>query len=506
MSNKPLSPLTRSSSAATAVKLAVTFPGYSRLSYIAVCRGHERIADLLDFFVYQASLRKDKQERCNVVTFPCSHKDILEKLPIHLSRKTLISYLDALNAWGYVRSERYGRVYSVDISAIQAAVNHPPESVRRVKTGGRQKCDASHPAELARCESCKVVRLKLSEMEQNVVRLKLYVSSLELKVSQLQQYVSNVQLYNLPSAPSEMPLEGQSEKAPVFTDSNCHDTDSVCMQLASANVQHDEHTHSVSLLDDGVHQTQTPQPQPQTVSSSTCDVETPELPPIQERRSSAATMEGETMRERTHPTRSASPASPEEVAVASEKPTGKGRRRKPKAPKVEPVAPERIEEVIACMEGAIRELTGESDFTYARTKKAADDVADLLRGRTVAPVSLTAVMTRLYETPPDKRTGFDWKEHMTIAAICRNYDRVRVQLAASPQAAAARKYANPATPDGSWPDGKYFDDGTFLQPGQRPGESIEGYMDRQMREDGERRLRAAMMRSAQSAVYVQVQA
>lgn len=84
---------------------------------------------------------------------------------------------------------------------------------------------------------------------------------------------------------------------------------------------------------------------------------------------------------------------------------------------------ERIEQVFVCMEGTIRRLTEQEDFTFGRTKKAKEAIKDLLQGRTVSQEKMDWHIVRLWHKPKDTKSGFWWRENMSVVAICNNYDR-----------------------------------------------------------------------------------
>jgi hypothetical protein len=103
----------------------------------------------------------------------------------------------------------------------------------------------------------------------------------------------------------------------------------------------------------------------------------------------------------------------------TEKPT-----RKPKAPKkeIDPEMQARINAVFDCLDKLGQETSESSDFTYSRTKKAKEDISELLDGRVVSPTNLRLVYMEMWNAPKGK-DGFSWKENMSIAAICRHYDQ-----------------------------------------------------------------------------------
>lgn len=112
-------------------------------------------------------------------------------------------------------------------------------------------------------------------------------------------------------------------------------------------------------------------------------------------------------------------------------------QRKPKVAtgKQSTIGQARIAAIIDCMDATIQQLTGDPQFCFSRSKKAQDIIWDTLikdrkEGQGVTPTMLRATITRMYNTPKDNRSGFDWKENMSIAAICNNFDKFSIGLAA----------------------------------------------------------------------------
>src|SRR5690349_10956860 len=87
-------------------KWAVDFPDkehvglYERPSLKRVCQGNERMASVLNFFLYEGSWEIERQklpEGCKEVTFACTHDAILQRLTFDLAKRSLISYLHTFN-------------------------------------------------------------------------------------------------------------------------------------------------------------------------------------------------------------------------------------------------------------------------------------------------------------------------------------------------------------------------------------------------------------------------
>lgn len=96
--------------------------------------------------------------------------------------------------------------------------------------------------------------------------------------------------------------------------------------------------------------------------------------------------------------------------------------RKPKPPKETPEMQSRINAVFDCLDQLAQETSGNSDFTYARKpQRSRDAIKDMLQGRVVSPEKLRLVYMEMWDTPAG-RDGFQWKDNMSVVAICRHYD------------------------------------------------------------------------------------
>lgn len=192
-------------------KSIVQFPERGKARCLeAICYGNDRIAGLLDYFIYGADLEAEHQkleEGCKVVTFTRKHKDILEKLKFNISRKTLIRYLDLLDKWGYVSSATYSRIFTVNGDKIQEALANPPRKSPRkpratksckVENESEQKVvdlsQENNPTTLQLLEIIQKLEQKVVDLEQKVESLQpSNVVDLQLKVVELQQMVVNLQ-------------------------------------------------------------------------------------------------------------------------------------------------------------------------------------------------------------------------------------------------------------------------------------------------------------------------
>lgn len=176
----------------TEIEWLVQFPDkekvtrFVRPSLEAACHGNERIASVLNYFLYESVKEAKKQgleKGCKVVIFARKHQDITDRLNFPLSRKTLIRYLDLLNEWEYVTSERYQKTFIVNHEKIQEAINNPPTKPVKYQWLQEKRCKVEY---LQPSESCTDTTL---EDPKKVVELQQKVEWLQEKVVELQQKV-----------------------------------------------------------------------------------------------------------------------------------------------------------------------------------------------------------------------------------------------------------------------------------------------------------------------------
>lgn len=107
-------------------------------------------------------------------------------------------------------------------------------------------------------------------------------------------------------------------------------------------------------------------------------------------------------------------------------------KRKPSVAKPPAITDERVETVFVHMEEVMRRLlrengTPDEEFAYGRPKTDKKHIRDFLTGRTVTGKNLDMVMTTLWNKPPDPESNFDWKDNMSVRAICNNYDKTLIE-------------------------------------------------------------------------------
>ncbi len=171
----------------------VTFPNEDKVtrhlkaSLIAICHGNERIADVLDQFLYMASWEaKNKGLQGNkVIRIKRTHQEILARLQFPVSLRSLISYLHQLNEWGYVRSQPYQRDFDVDFEKTQQAIDHPPALPKKKVHSKRLQEKGCKDATLHTSERMQSKSEEVAELHTKVARLQKEVAELHTKVATL---------------------------------------------------------------------------------------------------------------------------------------------------------------------------------------------------------------------------------------------------------------------------------------------------------------------------------
>jgi hypothetical protein len=169
----------------------------------AACRGNERISLVLNYFIYEASLQAQRHKLDLATTKVVVLQRTLDQMltAVCVSKKTLIGYLDRLNAWGFVLSQPYQREYTVCIEAITAAIREPPPRASRKK-----------PPSVPASEGCTSTTLqpdnvelahKVVELQSQVELLQRKVVELQSKVEILQPFLVLLQPYNLAEPASD---------------------------------------------------------------------------------------------------------------------------------------------------------------------------------------------------------------------------------------------------------------------------------------------------------------
>jgi hypothetical protein len=202
-------------------------PQFSKRSLIAACRGNKRRADILDQFLLAGSWKVSnlKLPAGEAVEISKSHEEIRAKLPYTVSNSTLVADLDALNEWGFVLSERYGRTFTVQFKEIQAAMDNPPPVEKKPRgkhATKRKQTESSNIRTFSKVEHSEVskvsnLELSRSDLLAKVSKLEDYVLKLEEKVLTLEEKVLTLELSEVPSCPSTSWLKGSFSPPTIIT-------------------------------------------------------------------------------------------------------------------------------------------------------------------------------------------------------------------------------------------------------------------------------------------------
>lgn len=98
----------------------------------------------------------------------------------------------------------------------------------------------------------------------------------------------------------------------------------------------------------------------------------------------------------------------------------------------------RIDQFLACMDKVAQEALEEhtqekSDFTFRKTKKDRGTVREFLNGRPISEQQIRMVYLAMWKSKPGAN-GFQWRDNMSIAAFCRNYDTMLLRSASTDSA------------------------------------------------------------------------
>lgn len=209
---------------------------YSQPSFVRACRNNERIASVLDYFIYAAG---KEGKGCKVVKVVRTHKQILQGINNPPSRKSLIRYLDSLNEWKLVLSQQYQREFTVDLEAIQEALLNPPQaesrSQRLQEKGGQ--VTTLQPFE----KVDKLQPINVEELLQKVDKLQQKVDTLQLKCGQLTTFCGQVTT-----------LQRDFETLVSFVQSKFSDaliiTSNILPIITSNSVLSDDENHATSTI------------------------------------------------------------------------------------------------------------------------------------------------------------------------------------------------------------------------------------------------------------------
>lgn len=195
------------------------------------CNNNAKQGELLLYFLQESSWELDRQgldESCKVVKFTRSHKDILKR--VNISEKTLIQFLKQFNTWGFVLSESYGKVFTVQAEPIYQAM-YFPVFTKKIRQKSLPSTSEEATTSNAAQESCNVYLLQqrveaLEQVQLYNIALEARVQALSealeqesCKVVKLQKKVEASKLYN--SAPNTwIEAVSQALQIPVPIDSS----------------------------------------------------------------------------------------------------------------------------------------------------------------------------------------------------------------------------------------------------------------------------------------------
>jgi DNA-binding transcriptional ArsR family regulator len=216
--------------------------GYSRSSFISACQGHEKMGDLLAYFLLIASHEAKDQnidtmaKDCTFIDISCKYENIAKKVKI--SRKSLGNHLKQLETLGYIEAPPYQRVYRIYFKKVEAAIKSPPDVVK-AKPRGKYAPPTEKPTQEEKNTQKRLV------LQQKLVNLQQKVVSLQNKVVTLQKELVNLQPFETDEATPGQGLEGNFEPLRVLQSLLDNIEDSL---VTSANAESDGGASFLSQL------------------------------------------------------------------------------------------------------------------------------------------------------------------------------------------------------------------------------------------------------------------
>lgn len=131
-------------------------------------------------------------------------------------------------------------------------------------------------------------------------------------------------------------------------------------------------------------------------------------------------------------TATAPPAVVEDGPKEQETPT-KPKRTRTRKPAVEMTEEERtrVDAIFVYLDQLRQEVTRDPEEHYRRDRDAQEAVLQLLHDRKPTQERLRKIFLDMWNAPRDPKTGFYWRDNMTISAICKQYERKSMALVAS---------------------------------------------------------------------------
>lgn len=155
------------------------------------------------------------------------------------------------------------------------------------------------------------------------------------------------------------------------------------------------------------------------------------------------------------------------IASGATKKARGGRGKSKEKPIIDEVTQKRIDHVYEYFDGLKREVSGKPDARYRRTDSDAAAIIEWL-GSDPKPTEeiLHDVYLRLWNTPPDKRSGFSWKRNMWIHSVLKQYEVLEMEIVDERNKQAKRNVVTPGVKSTFVPPPEEEDEMPFVRPSE----------------------------------------
>jgi len=174
---------------------------FGRPELFTVCRGHDDIAVVLNYFLYEAckeiTYKKLNTETIEYAPIKRTLDDIMAGIHKTVSKKTLISYIKKLQEWEFIHAHSYRQQYDVYFKRVDVAVKNPPQADEKKPRGKRPaKQDCKITISTILPENGQFTAEDIVNLNNQIVILQSQMVDLQFEVVKLQSQIVNLQSPN----------------------------------------------------------------------------------------------------------------------------------------------------------------------------------------------------------------------------------------------------------------------------------------------------------------------
>jgi hypothetical protein len=190
---------------------------FGRSSFTLACRGHEKMGEVLSYFVYEASWQAKNEgidsqsEDCTFITIEREQKHMLGR--IKTCQKSLIAYINQLEAWGFLVADGYRHTYQVHFRKITEAIHNPPETMKKKPRGKYAPAPSPEIQSETRLSQLQSQRAKL---QSRLVKLQSEMVKIQSRMVNLQNQMVKIQSSQNAESTPEQDLEGEIELSRIL--------------------------------------------------------------------------------------------------------------------------------------------------------------------------------------------------------------------------------------------------------------------------------------------------